>query len=514
MDEQKARRVLAETARRGLRLKKFDPEKILFPVQLKFVQDQARRKAAVCSRRAGKSFSIAVMLILAALRHQDSHCPYITLTRMQGKRILWPALRKLDRDYDLGMKFNLQELSATLPNGSTIFICGANDESEIERLRGIAVPIAVIDEAQAFRPFIRKLIYDILDACTMDLNGQIVLTGTPNAGCVGLFYEVTTGDTSGAEKDEYSGAEEKLNSAGWSIHHWTVADNVHIAHRFEWMAEYKRRNRWSDDHPTWRREWLGQWVRDENALVYKLKAFSLIDKLPEQPDYEYILGVDFGYVDATAYSILAFSELAGEVFLVNTFKEEGQIPSAIAARIDKLNRQYDFMAMVGDPGGGGKFVIEEANQKYGLSMQVAQKQGKNAFIEHLNGDIAAGTFKVLRTCTDWLEEVAILQWKDHEDDRLDSEGKVRRNDRRIPDPRYADHTCDATLYAYREARHYLHENIENLPPLGSPEWHQAEEDAMTTRLEEQLLEPQDEDLREDYSWLEARFGSGRRGERL
>lgn len=512
MNEQEARRVLAEAARRGERLKKFDPAKILFPVQLNFVLDQSKRKAAVCSRRAGKSFSIAVMLILAALKHQDAHCPYITLTRMQGKRILWPALRKLDRTYDLGMKFNLQELSATLPNGSTIFICGANDESEIERLRGIAVPIAVIDEAQAFRPFIRKLIHDILDACTMDLDGQIVLTGTPNAGCVGLFYEATTGDVPQGEKDEFASEEGSENAAGWSVHHWTVLQNCHLGpdpdYPRRWLAEYKRRNRWTDDHPTYRREWLGEWVRDENALVYKLKHYSIVDKLPEAPDLEYILGVDFGFVDATAYSILAFSELLAEVYVVETLKEEGQIPSAIAARIDKLNRQYDFVSMVGDPGGGGKFVIEEANTRFGLSMQVAEKSGKNAFIDLLNGDLAAGTFKVLRHCTELIEEVALLQWKDHPDDVLDQDGRVKRNDRRIPDPRYADHVCDATLYAYREARHFLHENIENLPLEGSKEWWDKEEQRIEESLEAEL-EPRDQnEFSEKDSWLVKRFGLG------
>lgn len=495
MDEQRARRVLAEVARRGARLKKFDPEKILFPVQLAFVMDPAKRKAAVCSRRAGKSFSIACMLILAALKYQESLCPYICLTRSQGKQILWPALRKLDRDYDLGMKFNLQELSATLPNGSQIFIRGANDESEIERLRGIAVPIAVIDEAQAFRPFIKTLITDILDACTLDYDGQIVMTGTPNAGCTGMFYEMTTDPQS-----------------GWSTHHWTVLQNPHLGPDPDfprrWLENYRKQQRWTVDHPTYRREWLGLWVRDENSLVYKLKPYSVVDALPECDDWEYILGVDFGFVDATAYSVLAFSETRAEVYTALTFKEEGQIPSAIAARIDRLNRQYNFMSMVGDPGGGGKFVIEEANARYGLAMQVAEKQGKAAFIDLLNGDLAAGTFKVVRDCTDLLEEVAILQWKDHPDDVLDKDGKVKRNDRRIPDPRYQDHVCDATLYAYREARHYLHENIENLPDFESPEWWAKEEREEEERLEKELEPIQDEDPSEEDSWLVRRFGSG------
>lgn len=511
------RKLVAEAVRRGERLKKFDPAKILFPVQLDFVLDPSKRKAAVCSRRAGKSFSIAVMLILAALKHQDSHCPYITLTRMQGKRILWPALRKLDRTYELGMKFNLQELSATLPNGSVIFICGANDESEIERLRGIAVPIAVIDEAQAFRPFIRKLIHDILDACTMDLDGQIVLTGTPNAGCVGLFYEATTGDVPKGANDEFGDGAEGENAAGWSVHHWTVLQNCHLGpdpdYPRRWLDAYMRRNRWTKDHPTYRREWLGEWVRDESALVYKLKSFTVVSELPDAPDLEFVLGVDFGFVDATAYAVLAFSELEATVYVAATFKEEGQIPSAIAARIDKLNRQYDFTAMVGDPGGGGKFVIEEANARYGLSMQVAEKRGKNAFIDLLNGDIAAGTFKILRDCTDLLEEVALLQWKDHPDDVLDSTGKVKRNDRREPDSRYQDHVCDATLYAYREARHYLHDNQENVPLEGSKDWWDAHEKEIEERLEAEL-KPKDPDLDEEPTWLESRFGRGTLDERF
>src|SRR5687768_3739194 len=255
--EKKQRRVLEELARRKDRIERVDFDKLLFPgPQRAFVMDPAKRKAAVCSRRAGKTFGILIYALKVLHLHSYCQVPYITLTRQQGKRNIWLALQKMDKQLGLGGNFNNNELTYTLSNGSVLFICGANDETEIQRLRGANYPLAMVDEAQSFRPFIRSLIRDILEPATSDYDGTIIMTGTPGPACAGFFYEVTN-NLFDVEVDG-----EKFQP--WSVHHWTVVDNPHHPYDTAKIERVRKENGWAIDNPTFLREWKGLWVKDDS----------------------------------------------------------------------------------------------------------------------------------------------------------------------------------------------------------------------------------------------------------
>lgn len=455
MDEARARRVLAEAKRRTERAEKVDFSALLFPQQLAFVTDQSRHVAACCSRRAGKSEAIGHKLVKVALSRGDVLLPYITLTKQQGKRILWPVLRRLNARYGLNIKFNSNELTATFPNGSQIFIVGGSEEAELERLRGPKYPVAVFDEAQAFGPFLASVIEEIVEPAVMDYDGQIFLTGTPNAACVGTFYEATNGFL-----PEYS------------VHHWTARDNPHLPHFAEWIEKRKQVKRWTDDDPVYRREWLGEWVKDEDSLVYKVRPFNLVQSLPEADDWVYVLGIDLGYVDSTAFVVMAYSVDTAQAVTVESYKESGLIPSAVAARVSDFEERYSFGRIVADSGGLGKGYVEEMRQRFGMSIEAAEKRNKAAYIDLLNGDLKSGQlFVVEHTNQDLLSEVKLLQWDE---------------DRRQPDPRYEDHLADAWLYAWRYCHQFLHESERNAPEPGSIDWWKAEMDRMEAQAEEEL----------------------------
>jgi len=173
MDDRKAREVLLEAARRAQRRENMQFQRLLFDKQLEFVSDPSKTKAAVCSRRAGKSYAITVMALQTALKMPNVMIPIITLTRQQAKKIVWPVFLDLNKKHDLGLKFLRNELIVECPNASTIFLCGANDESEIERLRGPKYPLVIIDEAQSFRPYLSRMIEDIIEPAILDYDGTI-----------------------------------------------------------------------------------------------------------------------------------------------------------------------------------------------------------------------------------------------------------------------------------------------------------------------------------------------------
>lgn len=464
LDKAKARRVLQERIRRAESAEKVDLTQLLFPQQLAFVEDPARLKAAVCGRRAGKTEGLAHLMLKEALTYKNSLIPYITLTTMQAKRNMWPALRRLDFRLKLGMKFNENDLTARLPNGSQIFIVGGSEANELERLRGGKYPGVVIDEAQAFGPFLEDVISEIILPATMDYQGWIALTGTPNAACAGYFYRATTGRV-----------DEEV-----SVHHWTAFDNPNLVDRngkpffASWIAETKQKRRWTDDNPTYQREWAGKWVRDEDGLIYRVRPHNLISGLPEEvTDWSYILGLDLGFGDSTAFVVMAYSMDAAQVVAVESYKQSGLIPSVVAAHVERLRDRYDFDAIVADAGGLGKGYVEEMKQRFGLPIQSAEKTKKNAYIEHLNGDLHAGVLSIIEHENQALiGETNLLQW------RADAPGKPQDLARR-EDPRFDNHLCDAFLYGYRYCRQWLFESEEAPPKAGTREY----EDARAQSLE-------------------------------
>jgi hypothetical protein len=381
-------------------------------------------------------------------------------------------LLDLNQKFKLKLKFKENTGDVVLQNGSKIILRGADDKRQIEKLRGPKYPIAVIDEAQGFPWFLKDLIEDILEPAVLDYDGQIVVTGTPNSACVGPFYSITTN---------------QVGFKGWSTHKWTLRDNPHLPNVEGWLERKRTQKNWDEHHPTYRREYCGDWIRDSNTLVYKFtEDLNLEERFEpgEIEDWEWVLGIDLGYNDPTAFVTVAYSQMAGRVCVVESFKESELIPSAVAARVDELMERFPYTRIVADTGGFGKGYAEEMKQRFSIPILPAKKQEKVAFIELMNGDLQSGSLTIANEDNKQLvDEIKLLQW---DEDRL-TRGKF------IVDRNFADHLCDALLYAWRECRHHQLEFERTNPEYGSSAYWQMEakkmEEAELKKLEEDQENP-------------------------
>jgi len=404
----------------------------LFNYQLEFIDDPCKTKTALCSRRAGKTYASCYYLLEAA--HQSPHtiCAYIALTRRSAKRLMWRELKMADKKYMLGIKFNASELIAILPNGSQIIMSGADDEAEIDKLRGSAYQLVVIDEAASFGPHLTSLIEEVLEPALIDYDGTLAMIGTPASHCSGIFFEATTG-----LRDEYSN------------HSWTILENPHVPHAGEWLADRRKKRGWSDTSPVYMREWRGQWVKSDDSLIYKYGEKNLADTLSHDHDWEYVLGVDLGYEDATAFVVGAFCRDLPDLYIVDSFKKSHMLPTEIAEEIRSMENTYKFIGMVADTGGLGKSIVEEFRKRHGLPLKAAEKRNKVTYIEMMNDDLATGKLKIIDR--EILKEWDILQW--------DDSGKRE-------DGRFDNHLSDAALYMWRESRHYTFQEEVDTTPEG------------------------------------------------
>jgi hypothetical protein len=433
----------------------------LFAQQRQFVRGRARFRAAVCGRRAGKSYSVAVFLLDGAMSQPETLSLYLAISRGSARRILWSTLKKIDKELGLGGEFREAELRYILKNGSEIWLAGCPDSAHIETYRGPAYKRVAIDEAASFPSYLKPLINDVLIPALSDHRGDLALIGTPGVAPSGYLHDLSHGVIK-----------------GWSVAPtWTMLDNPHMPHAREEIDEIMATNGWDITHPTLQREYFAKWVADLGMLVYgALSPLNRVGGIPEGESlrWHYVLGIDLGASETretTAYSLLAYSDSQKVAYVLETEGEAKATPSSIADRIQRYESRHRLDAIVMDAGALGSGYVRELKQRHRIPVQAAEKQNKRGYIELLNGDLQGGLLKIVEpSCAGLLSEMAVLPWAD---DKKAIEKKGVPN-----------HNCDATLYAWRHCRQYASKlDAPKAPDQGTAAWAQAEE----RRIEEGLV---------------------------
>lgn len=438
---------LLEEAAIVLAKPKFCLEDFLFKEQLELALDPAKFATAVCSVRAGKTIACAADLIYTALNKPGTVGLYITLARSSAKRIVWPELHNINRNYELNGVPNESDLSFKFPNGSIIYCSGASDSAEIEKFRGLSnVALAYLDESQAFRAHIKELVEEILIKRLYDTNGRLRMIGTPGPIPAGYFYNAS-------------------QSPSWSHHTWTLHNNPWIQKKSgktvqELIQQDCDRKGVTLDDPSIQRECFGRWVLDANSLLLEYKVErNDYSELP-RGNYIYILGMDFGFEDADSFSVLGYLEGSPNTYLIEELIAEKQTYEQMVQNFDSLYRKYTFSKVVADPGGGGKKLIESLKQRYPIPLNVADKTGKIANYGLLNNSLRTGRFFAKRDSR-FAQDCNLLE---------------RDKDRSTPDKTIVKGHSDAVdscLYAFRESPAYGYSPPIEKPKAGTPEHEKA-----------------------------------------
>ncbi len=425
-----AKKKQAERAR--LQAIDFKLDDFLFQEQLAFVRDPARFAVACCSVRAGKTVACAADLIETAIKMDGTIGCYITLARSSAERIVWPELKKINRDFNLGGIPNESKLALVFPNDSTIYLMGGNDPEEIEKIRGLSnVALVYIDEMQALRQSVKGLIEDVVTKRLYDTNGRCRAIGTPGPVPAGYFYDITR------------------ESSKWARHHWTMFNNPWLERKSGLTPgqltdqDCAIRGVTTDD-PSIRRENYGEWCRDESALLLNYdRDRNSFDDLPPGK-YTYILGVDFGQRDLNFLSLLAFTQQSKVTYLVEEKYAQGQLTDDLAVDIKDVMSRYDVAKIVCDTGGLGLAIAEDLKARYGLPLEGADKKGKMSNYALLNNALRTGMFKAKHS-TLFATDCNLLQ-RDYD----------RTTPEKIHVKGHSD-AVDAALYAFKFSPSFMNE---------------------------------------------------------
>jgi hypothetical protein len=430
--------------------------------QRRVLDDPAREKCLEKGRRAGGSHVVAAWLLEDWHLWAGHTSLFAALTKEHAKRILWPTLIKLNREYGLGLEFRSSpDLVVTAPNGYRILLCGAKDSDQIEKLRGIAGGLrrACIDEAGSFGVHNDKFVY-LLDSVispqfmdTMHLGGgQLILCGSPGIDPMGFYYERCTGTNHLGEPAQK-----------WSTHHWTALDNPTVdakAYLLEkigphilddtspeqmvaWIVEFNHLplsdQLWAPVlarlSASFRREYLADWVIDHSALVYTTSERNMLPvgwELPRNEPWRITIGCDRGWGDGNGFCVAAKSLRTRDIILLEAYYRPSMGSDEIAAEVAMLKQKWRSGEAYMDTGGEGDQVVVDMDN-YGTLVEKAKKGKKKPRIEYVRALLKSGSLKIRpEFCADVLTEWTALPWS--EDRQTHREG-------------FVDDVSDSVLYA-------------------------------------------------------------------
>lgn len=398
-----------------------------YPEQWAFVEDPAKRKSALTTRRAGKSNAASLMFLTAGVKTPGCSMLYTGLTDDSAWRILWKdSLKPMGKAYGVNLKpIKNEKCVEFLDYGSMLYFHGLeNSEEEMSKVLGQKYTIAVVDEGAKYKQDIKSFIYDVILPGLADYDGTLAFMGMPARNPNPFFYDVTNGD-----------------EPGWSRHEWTWESNPYVRKNMrKFLDDLISKNPKLVETPGYIMNYLGKWAIETDSRIYNFdEHLNSYEALGSESTWYYVLGVDLGYnPDPSAFVVLAYRDYDPCLYAVEAFSQKNMDLTAVAERIQFYHQIYPINKCIIDA--GHKQSVEELKARHSLSLTAAEKAGKSDFMQICNDDLKHGRVKVkTEGCEPLKKEWAVLAW----------DAKARAKGIFIEPARAKNHCADAFLYAWR-----------------------------------------------------------------
>lgn len=367
------------------------------------------------------------------LEYSNARNLYMGLTTGSADSITADIFFELDEKHKLGLKKNIQKSTWKTPNGSTCKMFGVDaSEKEMRKALGQKLRKVSIDEAGSITIDMKKLIYQMIIPALTDNRPHSWLTilGTPE-NIPNTFFEGVT-----------QGKDDTIN---WKVRKWTAYDNPYMVKQWtDEIIDLIKNNPKIVEASWFKTHYLNEWCSDDELLIIPVSRAERCEYKHEAGDV-YVLGVDFGFNDSNAFTVIKWSQSKRKMQFVQSFKKAGIIYSEVAEVIKTLRTKYPITSIVVD--GQAKQGIEEIKKRFQLPLENAEKTGKATFLKLLKDDILTGVAEICDNgCQELVGEWEALMWKDQ--------------NKEDEDPRCQNHASDSALYAWRKAKHYAYTEAE------------------------------------------------------
>jgi hypothetical protein len=350
----------------------------------------------------------AAGLIYTALSHPRGTSVYFGLTKDSSKEAAWEPLLEVLSLAAIPHELSEHRLEIYFPNGSRIRLLGADMDNIKNRLRGRKFRLVIVDEC-AFYQTVDDLVLSVLLPTLSDYQAPLWMTSSPGILPSGLFYEADQG---------------KLQE-NWLRSHWTLLDNPHFQQpsknpKFKTLGEEELdtivRMQYQGDwqNPTFRREYLGEWVFDDKSLVYTFTA--KIDEEYHLRKQQYVLGFNFERNGTLGAVVVKFGEYDRTVQVVEAMEIIVNSVDDTAAEIEAAMEQYGTETAFCYLGDRDPEIIEEFKHRYQIPLQVSKYKKESFYQQIIAADMQNDYIECTPACEPLIQEFNTIVKDEHGDE--------------------------------------------------------------------------------------------------
>lgn len=306
--------------------------KNLFDWQKKVFDDYSKKIDLICGRRSGKSYTIVDLMLKHCNEGYDNievdgrivkkprSAVYIGLTLKKAEDNVWQLLKnEIQRCKIPTLKIDNSADRIDFANGAFIELAGNSTKAEREKIRGKDSSMFIIDEAQSHQG-LGYLITSIIQPIVKGRNGVMVLSGTGPITAGGVWEQI-------------------INDNTWSKHTATMEDNPTIPANA--LRDVLVENGWDENNITYRREYLGEIVYDNNRLIIPNRAYYSIDDIKNRTFDCVIVGIDFGYSDYNAFVPIIRDSLSKKWYVIDGVRKNHLSSNEIVGEFFKLSKKIE-----------------------------------------------------------------------------------------------------------------------------------------------------------------------------
>lgn len=380
---------------------------------LSYQESKARINIWQGAVRSGKSFSSLIRFLKYIVYGPKGDLMIVARTQDTLKRNIIGPLADLV-GLDLRHHSGKRELSLY---DRTIHLVGASDERAEQKIRGVTLAGAYVDEVT----LIPESFFNMLLSRLSIPGAQVFGTTNPDSPYHWL-------------KTQFLDRTDELDLKTW---HFSLEDNPSLTDLFKENIKKEYKGLW------YKRLIDGLWVQAEGAVFdfFDANAHTLIN-LPNNAKY-YMVGIDYGTTNPTAFTLIGYNPdnypnlwLEDEYFWDSRVKQRQKTDSEYAEDFLRFIKGKYIRGIVIDPS-AASFKAELIKQ--GCTNLMDANNDVLDGIRFHSKLLSNGTFKISRTCANTIKEYCSYAW-DEKSIRKGLDQPLKINDHCLDSIRYILYT--------------------------------------------------------------------------
>lgn len=320
--------------------------------------------------------------------------------------------------------------------GRLVYVCGANDESAQEKIRGLTLAGAYGDEVSIWPESFFTMLLSRLSVKGSKFFG----TTNPDNPVHWLKKLIDRAAVHYTAKRRIvrrtiGTKTRKGEVINWARFTFILRDNPHLPEEYIRSLESEYTGLW------YRRFILGHWVAAEGS-VYGMwdPDLHVVPELPAITDV-YAMGIDYGSTNPTA-GIMVGLGVDGRLYAFSEWaprkeRTDGELTASLRDHLEGVGRSPNYFFV--DPA-AKSLKIQMKRESFSI-VKNAHNEPVNAGIQVVANLIAGGQLKIHKSCEELLDEIPGYAWDPKATEK--GEDKVLKVN---------DHYCDALRYAVYSSR--------------------------------------------------------------